>query len=66
MGKTYKAYVKQKEKQQRSEDRKKNGGPFMRSLASLAGAAVIVYSVCSFVATQADIAEKKKKAEEKK
>ncbi|MCI5945362.1 MAG: hypothetical protein MRZ39_00450 [Oscillospiraceae bacterium] len=61
MGKTYKAYVKQKEKQQRSEDRKKNGGPFMRSLASLAGAAVIVYSVCSFVATQADIAEKKKK-----
>ena len=61
MGKTYKAYVKQKEKQQRSENRKKNGGPFMRGLASLAGAVVIVYSVSSFVVTQADIAEKKKK-----
>ena len=40
---------------------KKERRPFMRSLASIAGAAVIVYSVCSFVATQADIAEKKKK-----
>lgn len=64
MGKTYKAYVKQKEKQVKSENRKKNGGPFMKGLASLAGAAVLVYSVCSFVATQADIAEKKKKLEQ--
>lgn len=60
-GKAYKSYVKQKEKEQRIENRKKNGGPFMRGLVSLAGAAMLVYSVCSFVSTEADIAEKKKK-----
>lgn len=59
MNGTYKAYTKQKQKAKRAENRKKNGGPFMRMLVTLAGTAFVVYCICSFVSTQADIAEKK-------
>ena len=64
MSGTYKSYAKKKEKEQKAENRKKTGGPFMRLLVSFAGAAFVVYCVSSFVTTQADIAEKKHELQE--
>ncbi|MCD7730629.1 MAG: hypothetical protein LUI05_03930 [Oscillospiraceae bacterium] len=61
---TYKDYVKQKQKQQKAERRKKNGGPLMRAVVTLAGVSAVIYSICSFVSTQADIAEKKQELAE--
>ncbi len=56
---TYKAYTKQKQKELKAEKRRKTGGPFMHMMVLMAGAAFVVYSLCSIVSTQADIAEKK-------
>lgn len=61
MSGSYKEYTKQREKQLKAENRRKKGGPVTRLIVSCAGAAVLIYSVGSFVITEADIAEKKKK-----
>lgn len=66
MGSTYKNYAKQKQKQEKAEKRRRNGGPIMHGIVSLAGAAVVVYCICSFISTQADIAEKKQELAELK
>ena len=55
----YKAYTKQRQKEMNAQRRKRTGGPFMHLIVTLAGTAFVVYCICSFVLTQADIAEKK-------
>jgi cell division protein FtsB len=59
MNSAYENYAKQQQKREKAERRKRNGGPVMQIMVFLAGAAAAVYCLCSFVATQADIAEKK-------
>ncbi len=64
MGKAYTKYVKQREKERSAEMRKKNGGPLFRFILYLAGFAVVISSLISFISSQAEIAEKKQELAE--
>lgn len=64
MNEPYKEYAKRKAKQEKAEKRRRTGGPLMRFLVTVAGSAFVVYCVCSFISTQADIAEKKQELAE--
>ena len=64
MNEHYKEYAKKKARQAKADRRRRTGGPLMRLLVVLAGSAFVVYCICAFVSTQADIAEKKQELAE--
>lgn len=64
MSESYKAYLKEKRKAQRAEERKRTGGPLLHSVAAFAGVVFMIGCVLSIASTQIEIAEKKQQLAE--
>ena len=66
MSKSYKAYLKQREKERRAEQNKRKGGPLTKLMVHVAAFSFLLVCLISIASTQIEIAEKKHQLEDLK